>query len=338
MAAWILGTERVQRINTGASLLAAGVYATFALLEAFGAASGIVDLQNAPELIAVLLAVPLAFYALLRSGWSRRLRHPSMTLPQVLYAVGALTLSYPANGSVRGLNLMVLALLPVFGIGVLSPRGIRRLAGLSLASIGTMMGWLVLHRPERFDPKLELVHFVLAAAAIPAVAQVAAVVSGLRREQRRQGRALKVALANLEQLATRDELTGLFNRSHMQALLAQEAQRGMRLGAPLCICLMDLDHFKRVNDQHGHAVGDRVLQRFALRCTAVLRDADELVLARLRSEQLRSDDDGSLPRVSFSAGLALQLPGSDLQATIALADAALYRAKASGRDRVLLAT
>jgi diguanylate cyclase (GGDEF)-like protein len=362
-ATWLLGAERVQRIGTSASLIAAAVYvAAIAVFEAFAATTGVIERRYAPELMALILAGPLGFYGLQRSGWSQRLREPSMTLAQTLYAVLVLTLSYPVNGSVRGLNLMLLALLPVFGIGALYPRGIRWLGAVSLLSIGTMMGWLAYFRPAHFNPKLELVHFVLAAAAIPAIAHLAAEVSGLRWKQRRQREALKAALASLERLATRDELTGLLNRSPMQVQLTQEAQRAMRQDAPLCICLMDIDHFKRVNDQHGHAIGDQVLQRFALRCAAALRDIDVLarwggeefllllpstslaagsdVLARLRSAQRQSDDTGNglLPSVSFSAGLAQHLPADDVQATIARADAALYRAKASGRDCVVLAT
>jgi diguanylate cyclase (GGDEF)-like protein len=68
-------------------------------------------------------------------------------------------------------------------------------------------------------------------------------------------------VANLERASAHDALTGLINRHHMQALLDEEVRRLRRTEQAFCLAIIDLDHFKQINDRHGHAVGDAVLQR-----------------------------------------------------------------------------
>ncbi len=85
---------------------------------------------------------------------------------------------------------------------------------------------------------------------------------------------LASAVALVNELVTRDGLTGLFNRMHMQEFLAREVARQARSGQAFCIALIDLDHFKAVNDRHGHNVGDDVLRSFARDAVHSLRETD----------------------------------------------------------------
>lgn len=82
------------------------------------------------------------------------------------------------------------------------------------------------------------------------------------------------AFAELEHLSITDKLTGLFNRSHLDTLLQQELERHRRSGQPLTLVLCDIDHFKRINDEHGHLSGDIVLQQFARVLTRQMRASD----------------------------------------------------------------
>ncbi|MFA5082348.1 MAG: diguanylate cyclase [Hydrogenophilaceae bacterium] len=166
--------------------------------------------------------------------------------------------------------------------------------------------------------------------------------------------------AELQALATTDPLTGLPNRRHFLARLEQEKARLQRHDEPPATLLMlDLDHFKRVNDNHGHAAGDAVLRRFAellgkrLRKTdlagrlggeefAILLFATDPAGAREFAEGLREQVatdaivfGGTRLGVTVSIGMAQLLPGdASADAALARADAALYRAKANGRNRV----
>lgn len=166
---------------------------------------------------------------------------------------------------------------------------------------------------------------------------------------------------DLRARATVDGLTGLLNRSAFLDLAENELRRlsGARTAAALV--LADLDHFKAVNDQYGHAAGDVALQAFAAACTASVRSTDlvgryggeefilllpgvsperagemaAMISRRLQDERPKAA--AKLPTVSY--GIALTGPGrADLQALIDSADAALYQAKTLGRDRSVLAT
>lgn len=165
--------------------------------------------------------------------------------------------------------------------------------------------------------------------------------------------------------ARRDSLTGCLNRRVFDEHFAREAERSRRLGLQLAVLFVDLDHFKRINDSHGHAIGDLVLAAAARRFESALRETDLLfrwggeeflvlmphtsgpeiapVAERLRSalgaEPLFDLGNGVEVRVSASIGAALapELP-YDSGRLIARADAACYEAKQRGRDRVVEAS
>ena len=165
--------------------------------------------------------------------------------------------------------------------------------------------------------------------------------------------------AELERLATTDGLTGLANRRRLFERLDQEVYRARRYGTALSVILLDIDHFKRVNDSWGHAAGDRVLREVAQETQQLLRKTDlagryggeEFVLLlpetdlaeamslahRLNRHIARTAlalERGSSLSVTVSAGVATLFPDESGEALIQRADRALYRAKEMGRDRV----
>lgn len=161
----------------------------------------------------------------------------------------------------------------------------------------------------------------------------------------------------MEQLAHTDHLTRLTNRRGLEPLLKQELQRAERYGLPFAVLLADLDHFKEVNDRHGHAIGDQVLREVALRLDHNLRQADTVArwggeeflilapttdlaqaeqLAERLIEVIRSEPVvGSIP-VTISIGVSCYRAGDSLESLLQRADEALYRAKALGRNRLEL--
>ena len=159
----------------------------------------------------------------------------------------------------------------------------------------------------------------------------------------------------LEVLSVTDRLTGLFNRRKLDQVLDDELVRCRRYGVEFAVIIMDIDHFKHVNDTHGHGVGDTVLMAMADILREVTRDAD--ALARLGGEEFvivcrHSNLDGALAHaervraaiaahefpgvghVTASFGAAACCDGDDAQTLLERADAALYRAKTAGRNRV----
>jgi diguanylate cyclase (GGDEF)-like protein len=184
------------------------------------------------------------------------------------------------------------------------------------------------------------------------------------------GASLSLALHNaavheqMQELASRDGLTGLLNRRVFEEVLAREFKASRRYHAPASLLLVDVDHFKRVNDLFGHAAGDDVLKAVAALMHRAVRDTDSvgrcggeefwivlphtsLVSAAVLAERLRDqigryefDTDGGRVRITVSMGIA-QLPDGTIHAVsewMAAADAALYDAKGSGRNGVVIHT
>lgn len=159
----------------------------------------------------------------------------------------------------------------------------------------------------------------------------------------------------------RDALTGCVNRAHGLESLHVELRRAERLGSPLSVLMLDLDHFKQVNDTHGHLAGDAVLAAVGALVRASLRGSDVKVRyggeeflvvlpdtppagARQLAETLRGlIDRARIPvghtelRVTASIGVTTAAAGEQVEAVIARADRALYDAKRAGRDRVCVA-
>lgn len=159
----------------------------------------------------------------------------------------------------------------------------------------------------------------------------------------------------LRRLSTTDGLTGLYNRRHLDNSLATEFSRFERTGGPLAVLMFDIDHFKKFNDTHGHDQGDRVLQFVARTFQETLRKYDMAcryggeefvgilpnttlegayaVAERLRHEIEIGEVDGLKVTISLGVAAIPELMASSPDALIELADAALYRSKAGGRNR-----
>lgn len=164
--------------------------------------------------------------------------------------------------------------------------------------------------------------------------------------------------------ATIDALTGLHNRGWMNDVFTREIKRAEREGLPLCLMMLDVDNFKRYNDEYGHLAGDRVLIAVGASVGAPLRTNDlfaryggeefsvllpetqmeqaVIVAERLRQRIANTDpgilDGVQLPKVTASIGLAEFKPGYTLEKLVATADVALYQAKNSGRNCIKVAT
>jgi len=172
-------------------------------------------------------------------------------------------------------------------------------------------------------------------------------------------------LEQLRLLATRDPLTGLRNRREFERLLADEWQRCARFQRPFALVVADIDHFKKVNDTHGHQAGDAVLKHVANLLAGQLRTVDHLarvggeefaiimvetgakdaletiqrLLALLAESPCALPDSAESVTVTISAGIAMMPEDADTtQALFEAADKALYSAKRTGRNRVVMAS
>ncbi|MCP1727784.1 diguanylate cyclase (GGDEF)-like protein [Natronospira proteinivora] len=188
-------------------------------------------------------------------------------------------------------------------------------------------------------------------------AHIAAQNERLERAQARQ----QELVSALDRLSREDALTGLFNRRHIDDFLKQEKGRVDRYGGTLSVALLDLDHFKQINDQHSHQVGDEVLQEAARILQESARESD--VIARYGGEEFllvlsNTDLSGAQAvverirraiaespwekiqagvRLTVSGGVAELEVGGSLDKLLSLADQRLYEAKQAGRNRIIAA-
>jgi len=162
------------------------------------------------------------------------------------------------------------------------------------------------------------------------------------------------------QMSMIDGLTGIHNRAWLHSHLPPMIEHAQTTGSPLSIIMADLDHFKNFNDTHGHIIGDDAIQAAAKILNSTLRPADfavrfggeellvilpdtsreacfsvaERLCSRLAQTVILKSDQFALPHITASFGIATLIPGQDIFTFIAAADAALYRAKNSGRNQV----
>ncbi len=210
--------------------------------------------------------------------------------------------------------------------------------------------------PRHQVPDLQALHFLSSVGLI-----VLVVTFVLLFEMTRTQGFIKLerALNFINELAIRDELTGVHNRRHLLSLIEVERSRSARVSRPFCLCLLDIDFFKRINDTYGHSAGDCVLRAFAGAVEEQIRDSDcfgryggeefllmlpettidaaAVLVERIRAaiEALRFADIDKALTMTVSLGVAEFRPGETIAQSIARADEALYLAKARGRNRVV---
>jgi diguanylate cyclase (GGDEF)-like protein len=356
----LLGPAGPLRVRSSMALTALVVYALFALLQQGEVMLGLIDFSESNWLTLFNLSGGLGFYALIRSELSVQLSsEPSLTLPQMVFAIVSITWSYSITGPARGAVIAIMILVIMFGMFILQPVQARSLALLAIVLLGGAMLWRARTVPLRYPPREEGVHFLFTLIVLGGTSSLAIRLNRLRARLATQKNELTDALALNRELATRDALTGLLNRRAMVELLAREHPRIERGQGPLSVALLDIDWFKRINDSLGHGAGDEVLRRFAAALKDQLRAADALarwggeeflllmpgtrlddarvVLERLRSGIASGDHFAGIApglKVSFSAGVVEVAEGETQDAAIDRADRALYQAKQAGRNRV----
>ncbi|MCW5609210.1 MAG: GGDEF domain-containing protein [Rubrivivax sp.] len=357
----LLTTDPVQRLRLVQTGLALVLLAAAVLAMQYFVWTGVAPAAAVRWWSLLTLAGMSVFWLLIRSGVSRRWGEPSLTLPQMLFALTSAAVAYALLGAGRGAVFPVVMVVLMFGMFVATPRQMRWVSVYAVLLFGAVMGACAARNPREYPVVIEVGHFLLVATMMPAASLLAARLADMRRRARVQRAELAQALARLREQSTRDELTGLVNRRHMQELMDQEHQRCIRSGQTFCLAMLDIDTFKPVNEAHGYAVGDAVLRAVAQEAQRQVRTSDALArwagasfalmlpdtraalarggLERLlqRVAALRILHGGATVAVTMSCGLAEHHAGEAVAATLERAEAALAEAKAQGRNRVVAA-
>ncbi len=365
-SAWhhvIFGSDPKQATNIKRLLMA---FASYLLGYAFVFICYQLDLTRfTPLRLTALLLLVCAlngtFYMLIRSGWNRRFADPSLTLLQLYSSLLIIGVGLHYALEARAAMMFFFFFSYMFGLFRLVTRDLLKVGAAALLLYGTIILVAYLQGEAGLDMKLELVQLLALVIVTPWFALMGGSITLLRTRLRTRNEELSKALDKIRMLATHDELTGAYNRRFIMEVLEREVASVGRGNATFCVCLIDLDFFKKINDTFGHAAGDHALACFAEVAQKVMRSQDYfaryggeefmLVLVNTQAqaalacaERIRSDV-AALPihyqhqqfSMTISTGVAEYAATEDVKQTIERADRALYRAKNHGRNRTMLA-
>jgi diguanylate cyclase (GGDEF)-like protein len=298
------------------------------------------------------------FILYMRSGMNRAHADPSLIMPLLGWATTSILVSAYFVDQVRLCVMIMFFVFMVQGAGKLRRNDYMLLSGYAVAGYLLILMVVAEQHPENIDRTAEMIQWSAFALLTGGFSFLSAEITALRGLRARRARQLATAVDRLQELAIKDELTGLYNRHHAMELLRQHKGLADRGAYQFAICYVDLDHFKQINDTFGHGVGDLVLQRFARASQASVSGIDvvarlggeefvvmlvktDLETARQASERLREavasiDFTDVSPRLKVSASLGLTMYRSPEkpEGLLSRADEALYKSKQGGRNRV----
>ncbi|WP_019142644.1 GGDEF domain-containing protein [Noviherbaspirillum massiliense] len=361
----IFGQDAKQALRVQRLLLAASTYFFCSLFAAYSIWSGLLSNVDLRSLLACALLINLVFYCLIRFNVNLRARDPSLTIPQLIAATFFNTYLVYYAGSARGAYIMGYLLILVFAMFRLRPQQVLLIGSLTVAMYGIIIGVEFAAVRDHANLALEFGQWLVLCFVYPWFAWIARHIMSGRRELQESNERLAAALREneaafkiIQEQAAHDELTGLFNRRYMVEALRQEHGRAERTREPFCVLIIDIDHFKNINDSIGHLAGDNVLVAVTRTIAAQLRTADRLSRyggeeflllmpsttlseARFGAERIRAcveenrvAEADAMIRVTVSIGVAEFRPGMSIDMLLSNADRALYRAKNNGRNRV----
>jgi len=264
---------------------------------------------------------------------------------------------------VPGASRLWLLVAPLFGLAYAAVHLAREKVVLIAVCTAVFYGLGVAYVASygQVDTEFEVITGLAFAGLIGGVLILAGEMQILRNELLDRNRGLREAMERLQDMALKDDLTGLHNRRFVMEALARQKALADREQQAFTLCYADLDHFKIINDRFGHAAGDAALRQFAKLAESVVRNVDyvarfggeefllvlvganEATAARVARRLADHTRDMTVPgadldfAITVSVGIASYRLGERVDDVISRADRALYDAKRAGRDRVMLA-
>lgn len=351
----IFPADEKQEVRLKRFFMAFGTYLLWVILGLFSYFNGLfrVTPLMLKTILIVVVVINLFIFITIRSGFNKRFKDPSLTLVQMLIAtVWAMVIMYYSD-EVRGVFLTLFLAIFVFGMFKLNYRQFLLMAALVLSCYSLVIFTLVIKRPASINLKIEIMNIIVLGTIIPWFSALGAYINSLRSK-------INKAKTIIERMVIFDELTGVHNRRSLMDILAREKAIADRGGEVFSLCMVDVDHFKCINDTYGHLKGDEVLATIADAIFKNLRTEDHiaryggeefiLVLAypdlkdaTICAERVRnmvssikfSSPTGDFS-VSVSIGVSRYSPIESYEAVLSRADEALYRAKNAGRNLVVI--
>ena len=355
-----IGHDCARRSHVLLAWQTAGVHLMAVAIIGVGAAMGLVAWPSWVAIACINGLGNICLSLIVRTGLDMRLRIPEFGVIQIGCTLASQGLAYVLAPALQGAILMMGPLTLLFGAFLNNPRRCDALGGFAVLVYGLSICVVIGQSPPSATIELQALNLAFVVLLLPATAKFAGILGSIRHRAKRQNGELVAAMERIRVYASIDELTGLPNRRSVTDRIATAMADSDRRGTACYVCMIDLDHFKRVNDRHGHGAGDTVLRTFAQAASEALRRNDflgrwggeefilvvadvDLVGAQIAVERIRgvleeAEAWVTMPhlKVTFSAGLGRYRAGESVEQFVARVDRALYEAKALGRDRTVL--
>jgi diguanylate cyclase (GGDEF)-like protein len=316
------------------------------------------SLVGRPILIAVVLVVCIAmvlFYGIFASGLNQRVQEKTLTAPIASCALATMLWIVYCAPATRIIFAPFVSVTIAYGMYRLSQRTMLLLCVGTLAGYALVVGLHYMKARDEALLQLELLHWFVLALALPPFVVLTGRVQRLHGALHKAG----MKIQDIEENARRDPLTDCYNRRYMVAALEEQKRFADATGAPLCLAVIDLDHFKRINDEVGHLAGDEVLRTFARVAQDNIRQADifgryggeefllvlpetSLLAALNTAERIREQienyewSEKLQGLVTVSIGLTQYAAGESVLDLFSRTDTAMYLAKRGGRNQVVV--
>lgn len=316
---------------------------------------GVVQQSTVIVLIALIAFFLSLFFVIFKAKWHLQFEEKRLKLPIVSCAIASMLVICYLDPASHILFTPFCFIAIAYGMYRISRRSALIMAVVIVFAFACIAG---MHYHNWHNPallKLEMMHLLTLALALPAFISQTGKVQLLHRVLHRASRKIK----NIQEDAQRDNLLGCFNRRYTVAALEEQKQLADENGTPLCLAVLDIDHFKKINDELGHLGGDEVLRTFSRLAQEHIRAGDifgryggeefllvfpetSLLPALNTCERIRSQveshhwDSVSQRRVSVSIGVTQYIPGESVLELFSRTDTAMYMAKEGGRNQVVV--
>lgn len=314
-----------------------------------------IDASTVLVVLGLIVGFMAAFAVFTRRGLHTELRDRQLRLPTVVAATVTLLIVFYLEPVTQIALAPFLFVAMAYGLLTLSRRAALVVCTGTLVAYGLVVALHHLERDNAALLRLEVLHFVALALSLPAYVLLMGRVRLLHRLLHKTSHQMQ----SIAEIARHDALAGCLNRRSILAALEEQKQLADESGIPLCLAVIDLDHFKRVNDEMGHLGGDEVLRTFAQLTQQAVRADDffgryggeEFVLVfpatpllpalnsceRIRARVESHAWEGPLRgRVTVSIGVTQYVLGESVMEFFSRADTAMYLAKRGGRNQVVV--
>ncbi|HRA42665.1 MAG TPA: GGDEF domain-containing protein [Gammaproteobacteria bacterium] len=348
------------RVKIGCyALLGATIHTCICLLiwiDGFLHASGIEFIS----MFSVIWAGYLAYFILLKTGFNQSFKDPDLIMPIIVWAVTSVMYTVSLTVEIRSLLLMFNLLVLVFAAFNLNRRQyiLVTLYGIVLY-IGIIV-YLKIFHPLKIDIKEEgavFLGYVLLTSALSAICYK---ISKLRKHLHQKNQKLAIAIKRIGAISMTDELTKIKNRRYILDILRRQVLMVARGQYFFSVCMLDIDHFKQINDVYGHLAGDSALKMLCQKVLTGLREIDyfariggeeflfvlplvdkeqaKYMADRIRVQIENTNFDEVAPglKMTISLGVSDYQSPEKIETTLARIDSALYAAKRTGRNQVIV--